>query len=501
MKHINKENIPLYILDTLKSLKNKGFEAYIVGGCVRDLLLEKDPKDWDITTNANPDQIQNCFSKTVYENSFGTVAVVIENNEENSRYFSISEDKNIIIEITPYRTEGAYSDGRHPDRIVFGSSLEEDLQRRDFTINAIAYDPINDILKDIFGGVNDIDKKIIKTVGEATDRFKEDSLRVLRAIRLAVQLNFTVSHETLEGIISAKNGLSRVSNERIRDEFIKIVESPNPAFAIGFMQKTDILKYICPEIEEGINCRQGGAHKYDVFDHLVQALQHAADKNWPLDIRLSALFHDIGKPRTKREYGDNRKPTFYGHEVVGSKMTKKILENLKFSRETIDKVVKMVRYHMFFSDTEQITLSAVRRMVSNVGPENIWDLMKVRECDRVGMSKTEAPYRLRKYHAMIEEVLRDPISVKQLKINGDYMIKELHVKPGKRMGWILHALLEEVLEDPAKNDIDYLVKRIKDMENLNDTELKALGESGKNKMDELEEIEREELNKKYRVDK
>lgn len=182
-------------------------------------------------------------------------------------------------------------------------------------------------------------------------------------------------------------------------------------------------------------------------------------------------------------------------------MAKKILEDLKFSRETIDKVVKMVRYHMFFSDTEQISLSAVRRIVANVGPENIWDLMKVRECDRVGMAKAEAPYRLRKYHAMIEEVMRDPISVKQLKINGDYMIKELHVKPGRRMGWMLHALLEEVLDDPTKNDIEYLVNRVKDMENLTDTDLRTLGEAGKSKKDELEEAEVTELHKKHNVKK
>ena len=226
MKQIDQNNIPIYIIDTIKTLKNKGFEAYIVGGCVRDLILKREPKDWDITTNATPEEIQSCFIKTVYENNFGTVAVVIENTEENKKYFSSDEDKNIIIEITPYRTEGVYSDGRHPDTVAFGNNLEEDLQRRDFTINAMAYDPINDILKDIYGGLNDIEKRVIKTVGEAKDRFSEDSLRVFRAIRFAVQLDFTVSHETIEGIMSTKEGLERVSKERIRDEFIKIVECP-----------------------------------------------------------------------------------------------------------------------------------------------------------------------------------------------------------------------------------------------------------------------------------
>jgi poly(A) polymerase/tRNA nucleotidyltransferase (CCA-adding enzyme) len=230
------------------------------------------------------------------------------------------------------------------------------------------------------------------------------------------------------------------------------------------------------------------------------ALQHAADKNWPFEIRFAALMHDIGKPRTRRP-GEKKAYTFYGHEVVGARMAKKIMERLKYPNKETGLVETFVRMHMFFSDTEKITLSAVRRIIAKVGKENIWLLMNIRECDRVGMKKTEAPYRLRKYFAMIEEALRDPISVKQLKIDGSYMINMLHMKPGPRMGWMLNALLEEVLEDPTKNEIEYLKNKILELEKLEDKDLRELGEKGKEVKEELEEEEIEKLHAKHGVKK
>jgi poly(A) polymerase/tRNA nucleotidyltransferase (CCA-adding enzyme) len=256
------------------------------------------------------------------------------------------------------------------------------------------------------------------------------------------------------------------------------------------------------------------------------ALQHATDKKWPLEIRLAALFHDIGKPRTRRDtrgFDDHfsssrttsglsrlekvsstaskKRYTFYCHEVVGARMAKKIMERLKFSRDEINLVEILVRNHMFFSDTEQITLSAVRRIIVKVGKENIWTLMNVREADRVGMKKKEAPYRLRKYFAMIEEALRDPISVKQLKIDGNYLMNELHLKPGPRMGWILNALLEEVLESPEKNEVEYLKNRVIELEKLSDNDLRVLGEKAKEVKEELEEEEVGKLHAKHGVRK
>ena len=500
-----KYNIPEHVSHVTKILKDAGYEAFLVGGCVRDLVMGKIPKDWDMTTNAHPEQMLSIFNtpqpplkegepdlvlRVVYENTFGTVMLIKEDEPLDS---SIRQ-----IEITPYRRETKYSDHRHPDAIEFAKTLEEDLTRRDFTMNALAYDIQNDTVTDLFDGINDIKNDIIKCVGNPNDRFREDALRMMRAIRFASQLKFSVSRETLSAIVENKELLKHISQERLRDEFVKIIVSREPIIGIGLMVQLGLIEYVIPELLEGIGCIQGGAHKYDVFEHLLHACQHAADKNFTFHVKLAALFHDIGKPRTRRP-GLKKAYTFYGHEVVGAKMAQKIMERMKFSKADTELVVKLVRYHMFFSDTEQITLSAVRRMITNVSRENIWDLMNIRECDRVGMAKTEAPYRLRKYHAMIEQALRDPISVSQLKIDGTYVMKELHVKPGPRMGWMLHALLEEVLEDSEKNSLEYLVSRVTELENLPDEELRKLGEQGKQIKEQADEEEIQKLHVKHGV--
>jgi tRNA nucleotidyltransferase (CCA-adding enzyme) len=542
--------IPKEVSHVTNTLEKAGFEAYLVGGCVRDLIIGNKPKDWDVTTNANPEQIISLFEKTVYENTFGTVGVVVsstdakalvdkqEIEEKNVSHVtdpkSENEDlkvKTLIIEVTPYRIEAKYSDFRHPDEVRFSDKLEDDLKRRDFTINALALSHKGHLI-DLFNGLKDIKDKILRAVGDPDDRFEEDALRILRAVRFACQLDFSVSYEVTESISRNSILIKKISKERIRDEFIKIIMSKNSASGIVMLQKFGLLKNIIPELEEGIGCEQSGEHIYDVWNHLLHALQHAADKNWSLEIRLAALFHDIGKPKSRREIefsltknsptfalGDKRagnprlpeflsgktlakkKFTFYGHEVVSARMTKKIMERLKFSKSEIELVEKLVRNHMFFSDTELITLSAVRRIIVKVGKENIWALMNVRECDRVGMKKKEAPYRLRKYFAMIEEALRDPISVSQLKINGEFMIKELNIKPGPRMGWILNALLEEVLDAPEKNSIGHLSEMVKSLNKLDDKGLKALGDKGKEKKEELENIEVKKLHTKHGVNK
>ncbi len=487
--------IPEEVSRVTSKLEQGGFEAFLVGGCVRDIIMGRDPKDWDVTTNANPEEIIRLFEKTVYENNFGTVLVIQED---------VSQETLRQIEVTPYRTEAKYSDFRHPDEVKFSDKIEDDLKRRDFTVNSLALNSKGHLI-DLFDGLKDIEKKTIRTVGNSDERFTEDALRILRAIRFSVQLDFSVSHETTESIVKNRELLKNVSSERIRDEFTKIVMSNNPSMGIILLHKLGLLEYIIPELEEGVKCEQLGEHIYDVWEHLLHALQHAADKNWSLEIRLAALMHDIGKPRTRRwdgtKAGGKGKYTFYGHEVVGARMAKKIMERLKFTKKEIELVESLVRNHMFFSDTEKITLSAVRRIIVKVGKENIWTLMNIRECDRVGMKKKEAPYRLRKYFAMIEEALRDPISVGALKIDGEFMIKELNIKPSPRMGWMLHALLEEVLDDPNKNTIEYLESRILELDKLNDTDLKNLGEKGKEKKEELEEGEIEKLHSKHGVQK
>ncbi len=489
-----REFIPVKVLAVLDILHKSGYSAYLVGGCVRDVLMNREPKDWDITTNANPDQIQALYPKTVYENDFGTVFVI---NEEEPCESAFRE-----IQITPYRTEGGYSDARHPDSVSFNATLQDDLSRRDFTINAIAFDPILNDVVDPFGGIKDIKDMSIRTVGNPNERFQEDALRLMRCVRFHVQLGFNVSRETFEALKSNYSLLSKVSCERIRDEFNKIISSPNPMQGINVLRETQLLQYISKDLMDSYGIGQNRSHIYDVYEHLVRACQFAADNGWEFHVRLAALFHDIGKPPTKRFDAAQKEHTFYGHEVVGARITERFMRNMKYDNDIINKVVKLIRYHMFFSDTDQITLSAVRRIIRNVSPELIWDLMKVRRCDRIGMGRAkEDPYRLRKYEAMIEEALRDPISVSQLKIDGNTIMKTFDVKPGPRIGWTLNALMEEVLEDPQKNTQEFLVKRATELLDLSDAELKKLGEAGKEKQKELEEAEVAALHAKHKVRK
>lgn len=507
---MKQENVPLFVSHVTQKLLDNGFEAYLVGGCVRDLLIDPNskPKDWDLTTNAHPEQVQEVFKelRTVYENNFGTVTVLNKPSDtENANEEALDRTAGQLayeqVQITTYRSETSYNDSRHPDSVSYETDILKDLERRDFTMNAIAWNPIKGDIIDPFNGQKDIKDKTIHCVLDSTVRFQEDALRMLRAVRFATTLNFNVSHETLTAITNNSRLLSNISSERIRDEFLKIINSANPAFGVELLQKTGLLEQFIPELLTGIGCDQKGAHIYDVYHHLLHALQHAADKNLSETIRLTALFHDIGKPATRRYDAKKDKYTFFGHEVVGARMTKTILERLKVPRETSNLVTNLVRNHMFFSDTEQITLSAVRRIIQKVQPEHIWELMQVRECDRVGMKKAEAPYRLRKYHAMIEEALRDPISVSQLAIDGTYLMSVLHMKPGPRMGWILHALLQEVLEDPTLNTVEILTDKVSQLDTLSDGELKQKGMEAKETKDQLEQAEVKALHVKHKVSK
>jgi tRNA nucleotidyltransferase (CCA-adding enzyme) len=477
------------ILELCYTLKNAGFEAYLVGGCVRDLLIDREPKDWDITTNATPEQIQQLFEETFYENAYGTVGVVTQSDNPRLK----------VIEITPYRTEGKYSNARHPDEVRFTKNLSEDLKRRDFTINAIAYDPANGELIDEHGGREDVAARRVKAVGDPNERFEEDALRMMRAVRIAAELDFVIEAQTAEGIAAQAPQLAKISRERVRDELVRILESDRPMQALYVAQKLGILTYIIPELEEGIGCTQNQAHSFDVFEHLMRSLQYAADKKWPLDVRLAALLHDVGKPATRLWSDDKNDWTFHGHDMVSARMAKRILTDLRFPKETVEKVTVLVRLHMFFSDPDQITLSAVRRTIARVGRENITELLNLRVCDRIGTGRPKAhPFRLRKYMSMVDEAMRDPVSVAMLKINGAKII-ELGEKPGRRIGWILHALLEEVLDDPTKNTGTYLEKRVMELMRMPEVELQKLGEQGKDRREEEDEVAIKKLREKHHV--
>ncbi len=489
---ISRSQIPSEILQVTDKIEKAGFEAWLVGGCVRDLFLGRKPKDWDVTTNATPADIQGLFENTFYTNEYGTVGVVNDKTSDESLK---------VVETTPYRTEGNYSDARRPDSVAFSPHIEDDLKRRDFTINALAFSPSKGQLIDLYDGIKDISDSLVRAVGEPGERFIEDALRILRAVRISAELHFSIEEGTERAMKESAQQLEKISKERIREEFIRIVNSGQPMKALVLSQKIGILKFIVPELEQGIGIDQNQAHSFDVYEHNLRAIQHAADKEWSFEVRLSALLHDIGKPAARRWSNEKKDWTFHGHEVVGAKMTRKILDNLKFSGETVVTIQKMVRWHMFFSDPDKVTLSAVRRTIRNVGRENIEKLIELRICDRIGTGRPkEQPFRLRKYHSMIEQALHDPLSVAMLALDGKQLMEVTHEKPGPKIGWTLHALLEEVLDDPTRNTQEYLSKKAAELLLLPDEELQALGKEGKEKKEEKEEKNTKDIRKKYFVD-
>jgi len=489
--------IPDEVTKTTKRLSDSGFEAYLVGGCVRDLFLGRKPVDWDVTTNATPEEIMASFENTFYTNDFGTVGVVSETEDESLK----------VIQITPYRTESGYFDNRRPDSVVWSKKLSDDLSRRDFTVNALALSLAEKKgnewateIVDNFGGLKDLKQGIIRAVGNPDERFTEDALRILRAVRLSAELEFSIENDTFAALYKHRNLLRNISAERVRDEFVRIIMSPHPMTAFETLKVSGILEIILPELLEGAGMEQNAAHSFDVYEHIMRTLEHAAKKNFTLEVRLAALFHDIGKPRSRRWGEKTKQWTFYGHDVIGAKMTKTIMERMKFPTKTIENVTQLVRWHMFFSDTEAITLSAVRRMVANVGKEHIWELMDVRAADRIGTGRPkESPYRLRKYHSMVEEAMRDPISVSMLKIDGKKIMDVGKVPPGPVIGFVLSALLEEVLDDPKKNTQEYLENRTKELVELPESDLKKLGTMAKEKKENIEETEIAKIRGKHGV--
>lgn len=495
-------NLPSEVLSVISALSEAGFEAFAVGGGVRDMLLGNKPKDWDVTTNAKPEEIQNVFPKSFYANQFGTVTVLTKSSEE-----SLKE-----IEITTYRKEAAYSDQRHPDKIEFVTSLEEDLARRDFTINAIAAAPagtakgvsekhstlINGItVIDPFGGIQDLDKKRIHAVGNPKERFAEDALRLIRAVRFACELGFEIEEETLRAVTEYAPAITAVSHERIRDELVKIINSKQPEHGMNTLKETGLIALVLPEVAEGIAVEQNRHHIFSVFEHNIKSLQFAAEFEYPFHVRLASLLHDIGKPRTRRFDKSINDYTFYAHDIVGARMAEKLLKRLHFSNDIVNTVSHLVRHHMFYYDVGKVTEAGARRLLRRVGKEHFGDLIKLRIAERKGSGVPKAePYRLRHLQFMVEKAAQEPISVKELKITGSDLVKELELKPGPIFGGILNALLAEVLEDPTKNTRDHLIARAKELKDKNPKELKKLGEAA---TEEAEKKREEDIKRKYRV--
>ncbi|MCH8741361.1 HD domain-containing protein [Patescibacteria group bacterium] len=492
--------IPKEVKFVIDALKKAGFKAYIVGGCVRDLLRKEEPKDWDIATNAKPDEIGKVFPKSFINNKFGTVTVLTESQNPKLKE----------IEITPFRIDEKYSDKRHPDRIKWAKTIEKDLARRDFTINAIAIDikpkttpklqaasyKLQAI--DPFEGQKDLENKIIRTVGKADDRFNEDALRMMRAVRFAASLGFEIEKDTAKAIKKNSFWLQAISKERIRDELIKIIMADRASEGIEILRKLNLLKYILPELEEGYKVSQNKHHIYDCYEHNILSLKYSAKKRFNKHVRVASLFHDIAKPRVKQ--GNGPDATFYGHEILGAKMTAQILNRLKFPRKDIEKIAKLVRYHLFYYNVDEVSESSIRRLVRQVGRENMDELLQVRMADRIGSGVPKAePYKLRHLRYVIEKISQDPISVKMLKVNGDKVMKILEISPGPKIGQILDILLGEVIEKPERNKKEYLKEKIKDLSNLTDSKLEDLAKKAREERKKLEIKEDEMTKKKYWV--
>lgn len=482
--------IPKEVRNVVEKFGAEGFEAYVVGGCVRDLLRGAFPLDWDITTNAVPEEISRIFPKSFYENRFLTVTVKTESKSKELRK----------IEITTYRSEASYTDKRHPDKVSFAKSLEEDLSRRDFTMNAIALEVKKSGVEiiDPFSGREDVKNKIVRAVGDPRKRFGEDALRMMRAVRFASTLSFSIEEKTFCAIKKNSRFLKEISKERIRDELVKIIMSERAAEGIETLRKTGLLKYIIPELEEGYGVPQNKHHIYDCYEHSLRSLDYATKKNFSLFVRIAALLHDVAKPRTKRGKGESA--TFYGHEIVGAKMTKQILSRLKFSQKEAEKITKLVGCHLFYYNVGEVSESSVRRLVRRAGLENIEELLQLRMADRIGSGVPKAePYKLRHLKYVIEKVSKDPISVKNLRVSGEDVMRILGIKPGPKVGQALDILLGYVLSDPRRNKKEFLEKEILKLGKLGESELKKMAEKARKERENLEIKEDKMTKEKYWV--
>lgn len=445
--------LPQSAQNVIDALKNAGFECYAVGGSVRDLLLGEQTKGWDFTTNAKPEEILNVFPDSFYDNQFGTVGIKIRNPD--------SDEVEDIYEITTYRSEKGYTDFRHPDVIRWGETLEEDLSRRDFTINAIASDGAR--ILDPYHGQDDLTNRIIRTVGIPGDRFSEDALRLMRAVRFAARFGFSIEPQTAAAAKEHASLIAKISAERIRDEFLKILSSEHAADAILVLKNLGLLGHILPELEVAFQTPQKSPkrhHIYDVGTHSVMALKFCPSRD-PI-VRLATLIHDLGKPKTFAQTTDGV-ITFYNHEVVGSRIAKDVAGRLRLSRKQSDLLYTLVRWHQFSVDERQ-TDSALRRFIRRVGKEHLDTILALRIGDRLGGGASETSWRLELYKKRLEEVQKQPFTVADLHVNGYDVMKAYDIPPGPIIGQVLDALFREVEAETLPNDREALLSRMKELQ-------------------------------------
>jgi tRNA nucleotidyltransferase (CCA-adding enzyme) len=438
-------HVPRVVQDLATVFRDGGFQCHLVGGAVRDTLMGRPHTDFDIATNALPAQVMELFRRVIPTGiKHGTVTVLF---------------KGTTFEVTTFRTETDYTDGRRPDSVTFSPSIFDDLSRRDFTINAMAYDLLARKMNDPHGGKRDLARKLIRAIGDPAERFREDGLRPLRACRFAAQLSFTVEDATKAAIPGCLEIMAKVSAERVRDEILKTLEAPLPSVGLSLMKETGILGVVLPELLEGVGVAQGSLHCYDVFTHALYACDAAPRES--LLLRLAALLHDIGKPRTLAPGPDGR-PTFYTHEQLSARMAADILTRLKLPNAVVKDVAHLVEHHMF-NYLEEWTDAAVRRLISRVGEGSIKDIIALRRADQVGMCRENAqvfPEGLARFSRRVSDVLDAgrAFTVRQLAANGVDLMERLNMPPGPRVGIILEELLKAVLEDPGMNEKERLLE-------------------------------------------
>lgn len=437
--------IPRTVRDFAAVFKAAGFQCHLVGGAVRDIMMGRAHSDYDIATDALPDQVSSFFRKVIPTGiKHGTVTVLF---------------KGTTFEVTTFRTESDYSDGRRPDTVTFAPSIFDDLARRDFTINAMAFDLLANHLNDPHQGEQDLARGLIRAIGDPAERFREDGLRPLRACRIAAQLSFAIDAKTSDAIPGALGILARVSAERVRDELVKTLQAPLPSTGLGLMKDTGILGVILPELLEGVGVAQGSLHCYDVFTHSLYACDAAPAESMLL--RMAALFHDVGKPRVRGADPEGR-PTFYEHERVSAVMAEQILLRLKLPNAVVKDVTHLIAHHMF-NYQEEWSDAAVRRLIARVGEGKIGDIIALRRADQIGMCKENArafPEGLAGFAARVSTVLAAgrAFTVRQMAADGDDIMSRLGLRPGPQVGIILEQLLQAVLDDPSLNEREKLLE-------------------------------------------
>ncbi|WP_437939449.1 CCA tRNA nucleotidyltransferase [Sorangium sp. So ce341] len=445
------ELVPEDVLGICRRLRERGKRGWIVGGCVRDLLRGEPAKDWDVATDARPEEVIAAFRKVIPTGiQHGTVTVMV---------------RGVPYEVTTLRGDGTYSDGRRPDRVEFVDDITADLARRDFTMNAIALDPVDGHLIDPFGGQRDLEAKVIRAVGDPGERFAEDGLRVLRAARFAATLEGALDPETERAMGTARSHQTFrcVSAERVRDEWLKAMRARRPSVAFEIMRRTELLGITCPEMMESVGCEQNRWHAYDVWGHAMACLD--ACKPDPI-LRVAALMHDIGKPRT-REFSDKtRDYTFYEHERVGAEMAEPILSRLRFSNDERARIVALIRHHLICYD-DSWTDAAVRRWLRRVTPALAPDLYEIGVADALGKGRevTEDIATIGRLRARVEAMLAAgaALSAKDLAVNGSVLMRELGIPPSRLVGEILERLVELVTEEPEANTPERLLAAAREL--------------------------------------